>query len=319
MTAPVHGSDHATDADRRADRTAVRPATVDVALPYYGDVDLMKQAVASVLDQRLQDWRLLVVDDGFPDPEPARWFAEEINDARVSYQRNESNLGANGNYRRCLELVTAPIVVVMGADDVMLPNFLQVATDALAAFEQAAVVQCGVAVVDEHGRLVRPLGDRVKERYTPQVDSRTLLTGEDLAISLLRANWTYFPSLVWRTASIRHIGFREGLNVTQDLALILDTTRDGGGLVLDPTLAFLYRRHSQSDSSVKALDGRRFDEERALFATEAADFTRRGWPRAARAARRHATSRINALSLLPLAARSGNALAIGKLAKHVVA
>ena len=319
MTAPVHGSDRATAADRRADRTAVRPATVDVALPYYGDVDLMKQAVTSVLDQRLQDWRLLVVDDGFPDPEPARWFAEEINDARVSYQRNESNLGANGNYRRCLELVTAPIVVVMGADDVMLPNFLQVATDALAAFEQAAVVQCGVAVVDEHGRLVRPLGDRVKERYTPQVDSRTLLTGEDLAISLLRANWTYFPSLVWRTASIRHIGFREGLNVTQDLALILDTTRDGGGLVLDPTLAFLYRRHSQSDSSVRAMDSRRFDEERALFATEAADFARRGWPRAARAARRHYTSRINALSLLPLVARSGNASAIGKLAKHVVA
>ena len=50
------------------------PAAIDVALPYYGDVDLMKQAVRSVLGQQFQDWRLFVVDDGFPDPEPARWF-----------------------------------------------------------------------------------------------------------------------------------------------------------------------------------------------------------------------------------------------------
>ena len=296
----------------------VAGAAIDVALPYYGDVDLMKLAVRSVLGQQFDNWRLLVVDDGYPDPEPARWFAEEVNDKRVHYQRNPTNLGANGNYRKCLDLVTAPIVVVMGADDVMLPNFLQVAADALAAFDAAAVVQCGVAVIDGHGRLVRPLGDRVKEHYAPSVRTATMLAGEELAASVLRANWTYFPSLAWRTESMRRIGFREGLQVTQDLALLLDTARAGGGLVVDPTLAFLYRRHLQSDSSVKALDGRRFDEERALFAAEAADFANRGWPKAARAARWHTTSRINALSLLPIAIRSGGVTALPKLGRHIV-
>ena len=110
------------------------PAAVDVALPYYGDVDLMKQAVRSVLGQQFPDWRLLVVDDGYPDPEPARWFAQDIADPRVSYHRNEHNLGANGNYRKCVDLATAPMLVVMGADDVMQPNFLQVAADNLATF-----------------------------------------------------------------------------------------------------------------------------------------------------------------------------------------
>jgi hypothetical protein len=180
------------------------------------------------------------------------------------------------------------------------------------------MAQCGVAVIDEHGRQVRPLGDRVKAWSAPKVKAPTLLSGEELATSVLRANWTYFPSLAWRTESVRRIGFREGLHVTQDLALILDTIRASGGLVLDPTLAFLYRRHSQSDSSVKALDGRRFDEERALFAAEAADFEARGWDRAARAARRHLTSRINALSLVPTAAKSGNVAALPKLGRHIV-
>ena len=45
-----------------------------MALPYYGDVDLMKLAVRSVLGQQYPHWRLFVVDDGYPDPEPARWF-----------------------------------------------------------------------------------------------------------------------------------------------------------------------------------------------------------------------------------------------------
>jgi len=89
-------------------------------------------------------------------------------------------------------------------------------------------------------------------------------------------------------------------------------------LVVDPALAFLYRRHSGSDSSVKALDGRRFDEERELFAAEAADLARRGWPRAARAARRHVTSRLNALVLLPVAVRAGDRAALGKLVRHIV-
>ena len=48
-------------------------AAIDVALPYYGDVDLMKQAVRRVLAQTDRRW--VVVNDGYPDPEPTRWFA----------------------------------------------------------------------------------------------------------------------------------------------------------------------------------------------------------------------------------------------------
>ncbi len=296
---------------------AIGPDAIDVALPYYGDVALMKQAVRSVLGQYHRNWRLLVVDDGYPDPEPARWFAT-LDDERVSYSRNASNLGANGNYRRCLSLVSAAVTVLMGADDVMQPNYLEVVADCFAAHPEAAVVQTGVVVIDEHHRAVRPLGDRMKNIYAPSATTRKELGGESLAVSLLRGNWTYFPSLAWRTSTLTRIGFREGLHVTQDLALLLDTVRDGGSMVFDPTLAFLYRRHSASDSSVKALDGRRFDEERKLFEAEAEAFEAIGWNKAAKAARWHVSSRLNALSLLPTAARTGSAKAIPKLAKHIV-
>ena len=37
---------------------------LDIALPFYGDVEFMKQTVQSILNQTDPNWRLVVVDDG---------------------------------------------------------------------------------------------------------------------------------------------------------------------------------------------------------------------------------------------------------------
>ena len=77
----------------------------DIALPFYGEVAFLKEAVASVIAQTNPNWHLLVVDDGYPDETLPAWF-ESLNDSRISYLRNESNLGANGNFQKCLSQVT---------------------------------------------------------------------------------------------------------------------------------------------------------------------------------------------------------------------
>ncbi|CEH05750.1 Protein of unknown function [Propionibacterium freudenreichii] len=80
----------------------------------------------------------------------------------------------------------------------------------------------------------------------------------------------------------------------------------GGSLLVDSQLAFMYRRHSSSDSSVRALSGTRFDEERRFFENMAAEMAAKGWDRAARVARLHLSSRSHAATLLPGALRNGN-------------
>lgn len=270
-------------------------------LPYYGDVALMKKAVDSVLSQTHTDLRLVVLDDGYPDPEPARWFAS-LEDPRVTYLRNDANLGANGNYRKALGLVEAEWFVMMGADDVMRPGYLDAV--AKAARKGVDIVQPGVEIIDEEDHRILPLADRVKAWLSPTVPpGGAVAAGEPLAVSLLRGNWAYFPAIAWRTATVRRIGFRRDLDVAQDLALLLDIIADGGRLALLPETLFDYRRHSRSDSSVRAVDGRRFAEERRFFQREAERFARMGWKRAARAARLHVTSRLNAAATLPQALR----------------
>lgn len=288
---------------------------VDVLLPFYGPVELMQLAVRSVLSQQYTDWILTVVDDGYPEPGIAEWFAG-LGDARISYHRNDQNLGANGNYRKALTFVTADYVVVMGADDVMLPNYLATVTGALDAHPGAAFTQPGVSVIDEHGTPSVGLVDRAKTLYAPRGTGRRVLGGEALATSLLRGNWLYFPSICWRADAITRTGFREGLDVVQDLALALDIVRTGGDLVIDDTTAFQYRRHRSSDSSLRALAGSRFTEERLFFQEMARELAAIGWGRAARAARLHASSRLNAASLLPRALRHGQWPGVRTLARH---
>lgn len=293
--------------------------TVDIMFPYYGDVELMKAAVNSVLAQRNPNWRLVVIDDGYPDPEPERWFAEiTAADERVTYQKNETNLGANGNYRKALGLVETEYFVMMGADDIMQSNYLDVVLRAFESFPRADVVQPGVQTIDENGIASNPLPDRVKRAYAPKTLVPTTLTGSEMATSLIKADWAYFPSLAWRTETVKRLGFREGYDVVQDLALLLDIAAEGGTMVIDPELAFLYRRHSASDSSVKALDGTRFDEERRFFQWQAARFAKQGWKKPARAARNRFTSRLNALTLMGKSVARGKFDSLGRLGTHVI-
>ena len=291
--------------------------TVDVLFPFYGDVAMMKEAVRSVLRQTDPDWRLIVVDDGYPDASIPGWF-DSLRDSRVTYMRNETNLGANGNYRKCLTFVENPLVQVMGADDVMLPNYVEWLVRAARRCPEASIFQPGVFVIDEHGAPSRTMVERVKGFYMPPRIPQ-VLRGEALAVSILRGDWLYFPSLAWRAETILGIGFREGYDVVQDVALVCDVAMQGGGLLYDPTAAFLYRRHSGSDSSWRALEGTRFGEERRFFLQMADEMEQLGWDRAARVARLHISSRLHAGSLLPKAALAKNWTGVKNLGRHIVA
>ena len=203
-----------------------------------------------------------------------------------------------------MTLVEHELAVLIGSDDLLLPGYVGPVRRAHRAHPDAAIIQPGVEVVDERGEPVRTLVDLSKRWvYAPRVSGPTVLAGEPLAVSLLRGNWLYFPALCWRTGPLRRFGFRDGLSVVQDLALVLDLVLDGESLLVEPTTAFRYRRHRASVSSAQAADGRRFAEERAFFAETADRMAAQGWPRAARAARNHVSSRINALTQLPVAIR----------------
>ncbi|KJK48489.1 glycosyltransferase family 2 protein [Streptomyces sp. NPDC056254] len=290
--------------------------TFDFMLPYYGDVQLMQDAVRSVLAQTDRDFRLVVIDDG-KEPDVPGWFAG-LGDDRVHYTRNEQNLGITKNFQKCVRLSEADYVVIMGCDDILHPHYLETVRSIIDAQPGIGMVQPGVEVIDGTGQVTQGLADSTKKRlYAPQVKGRRLMGGEELAASVLRGNWLYFPSIAWRGEVLRKVNFRDDYSVIQDLALVVDLLEGGEQMVVDnTTTVFQYRRHAVSESSVQAFSGTRFAEAERYFSAVAARMDARGWPKAARAARFHSASRLHALTMLPGALRSGNKAGARTLAKH---
>jgi glycosyltransferase involved in cell wall biosynthesis len=286
-------------------------------MPFWGRRDHLELAVRSVLAQSDPDWRLVVIDDAFPDPAPGEWVVS-LSDPRIEYRRNPTNLGVAGNFRLAAELAQADFATIMGCDDVMLPNYVERMAELSASTPDAAIIQPGVRVIDENGDASRPLGDRVKSALRLKAPTPTLYGGERLARSLLRGNWTYFPSLCWNVRYLKTYEFRADLDVVLDLALQLQIILGGGQMLLDDEVCFLYRRHSASVSSWKAVDGTRFVQEALLFSESEAQLRARGWNGAIRAARTHLTSRLNAAVQLPQAIRLGTRQDRSLLVRHIV-
>ena len=294
--------------------------THEIFVPFWGDPGLLYDTVDSVRAQRVQDWRMIIIDDCYPDESVAEYFAA-IDDPRIEYTRNEVNLGITENYREAIRRATSEYITILGCDDLMHPNYLDVMNRVIAAVPDADVIQPGVIVIDEHGTAGLPLVDRVKQgMLAPKAkDSFAVLRGEAMATSLIRGDWLYWPSLTFRTATLKRIDFRDGLPIIQDLALLMDIAFDGGSLVYAPEVAFSYRRHGASASQKTLMDGRRFRDERTYY-RQAVELARhQGWKRTARTAKVRLMSRLHAITELPGVLRHGNRAGLQSTLAHIFA
>lgn len=287
-------------------------------LPAYGDDPLVRETISSVLAQSDPRWHLTVVDDGatMTGNELGSWLGG-LDDPRVEYVPNPQRLGINRNFQRCADLAQRDWVTILGADDRLLPDFVARVDELTAAHPKIGWIHTGATIIDDAGAPSMPMADRVKKFTMPRIRGSREMAGEELAVSLLRGNWMYFPSCVFRREPLLKQGFRVGYDIVLDLDLYLGMLLNGDGCLLLEKPGIEYRRHAASLSSSGAVDGTRFAEETAYFTEIAAAMSQHRWPRAARAARRHWTSRFHALAKVPsllVARRFQAAWTISKLA-----
>jgi len=91
---------------------------VSVCLPTYNYAHYISHAVESVLSQRFTDFELIIVDDCSVDN------TEEVVsryrcDKRVSFEKNERNLGLVANWNKCLSKAKGEYIKFIFADDML--------------------------------------------------------------------------------------------------------------------------------------------------------------------------------------------------------
>lgn len=136
----------------------IRTPKVSVCIPTYKGAETIAAAIESVLFQTLADFELIIVDDGSPDD--TQKVVERFADPRLHYVRNESNLGPQGNWNRCLESANGEYFKLLPHDDLLHPHCLerQVAVLDADSDEQIAMVFSARDVVGPDGCILARRG-----------------------------------------------------------------------------------------------------------------------------------------------------------------
>jgi len=261
---------------------------IDIMLPYWGDFKLLKKTIDSVLSQTNKNWALTIIDDCYPSLD-AEKYCKSIANNKIKYIRHDKNIGITNNFNYCIENVKSEYCMILGCDDILLPNYIE---STLKNIADADFYQPGVQVIDANDNIYLPLGDQIKRLLQPKKSS--LLSNEKLALSLCNGNWLYFPSITWKSSTLKKYRFNTEYKIVEDLALEFDIIKDGGKLYFDKIACFQYRRFSESVSSKeKKAGGLRFNEENDVYKKYSKIFKEIGWKKASIAAKMHITSRIH--------------------------
>jgi hypothetical protein len=264
--------------------------SVDIIVPYWGEFLLLKQTVDSVMAQTSKDWHLTILDDHYPD-ETAYNYYKKLNDKRITYIRHRKNIGITANFNYAIQHASAPYCMIVGCDDKLLPSYVDTM---LKNIGEADFYQPRVQIIDDKSNIYLPLVDKVKRILQPKKSG--ILSGEKLATSLCHGNWLYFPSITWKTDTLKRYSFDTKYKILEDVIVELNMIIDGASLYFDTTETFQYRRFAESLSSKeKGKNGVRFKEEKEVYNDFANKFKSINWNKALFAAKTRITSRAHSL------------------------
>ena len=268
------------------DPTPVPP--IGFAIPYYEGLGYLREAIESVRAQTVGDWELVVVDDR--GPEPADEVVAAFDDPRISYVRNERNLGLAGNWNECVRRTRTPLLTILHGDDRLMPGYAARVLEAAASQPDVAAVFTDALNIDGRGEPTRTLADRVKDRMPRPAHDHRLQGDADLA-GLVRGNYIICPSLCLRRDLVGPAPFDPSLRFVPDWQFTTRMLMEGRALFGVRTPLIEYRRHSDSQTSLQTEDASRFEEELRFLRGLAEEAERRDLPRSAAMARRRVTVR----------------------------
>ena len=186
-------------------------ARISVILPVHNRADVLPRAIASVIEQELQDFELIVIDDGSTDTstEVARSFRDE----RVRLILLDQNRGGNVARNEGIRAAAAPLIAFLDSDDRYLPIKLsRVVTE----FDQRPELDL---LVDSFVK-VQPPGSSKPEvvRRNPVINDRELFR---MAL-FTRQLWKATPSITVRRETALKAGlFDETLRRLQDFDFLI--------------------------------------------------------------------------------------------------
>lgn len=175
---------------------------VSVGIPFHNAERTLADAIRSVFAQSMDDWELILLDDGSTDG--SLDIARSVDDPRVRVISDGENLGLQSRLNQMANLARSRYLARMDADDIMHPDRLETQARCLDEQPELDVVGCGVYTIDGERR---PTGVRALH----PLDTRPR--------SVPRHGLMIHPSVMGRTEWFRRNPYNESFRRAEDYEL----------------------------------------------------------------------------------------------------
>lgn len=212
--------------------------TVSVLMAVYNDRRFLSEAVESILSQTFEDFELIIINDGSTDgsTDLLTHFAEQ--DSRIQLI-HQSNRGLTCSLNTAIERASGRFLARMDADDIALPERLNLQVQFLHSHPNHGAVGGQVELIDAEGE---PVGEGRTYNRLRQLP----LCHEYIDEALLHIEWPLVhPAVMMRRTHVVTVGgYDERYKTNQDHDLFLklaELTR----LANLPDTLLKYRRHTE--------------------------------------------------------------------------
>ena len=222
--------------------------SLSVIVPNFNHAKLIPRALRAFLNQTPPAKEIIVIDDGSTDDsvKVIEEFARRYRSIRLI--KHQTNRGIVAAVKSGLEVATGEYLLFGSSDDIVLPGLFARAQAALSQNPRAALFCSGVALVDDHNRVIglRPVTQPCRRTaYLSPADVRRAIRTTDF--------WYLGTTTVYRRRLLAEIGYFD-----PRLGSIGDTLADRllafrHGFCFDPAVLGVYNKDPTSFSARSAL------------------------------------------------------------------
>lgn len=211
---------------------------ISIILPAYNAAMYITQTINSLLQQTFTNFELLIVDDGSADNTVS--IIKNFTDRRIVLIQNEHNLGLVKTLNKAAKLCKGKYIARMDADDIALPERLQLQKKFLDVHSSVAVVGGWVNFINEKNEVT---GEWNLDRQTN--------TAAAIKKALIKENCIAHPTVMIRTEILQNFLYSKKQQHIEDYDLWLRLTACGYAIekVSQPVLN--YRVHAASVTGTK--------------------------------------------------------------------
>jgi len=258
-----------------------------LAIPYHSHPELLRVTLDSVVKQSSPTWEAVVCDDSAD--ESARAVVAQVNHPRIRWVKSPTK-GIVGNWNFAIAQVQSDLFSLLHADDELEPEYVAEMSALAESKPDAAAYYCRANIIGSDGGPTFSFADWIKKYIE---GSRTEWAGESAAVQLLRGDFIFAPTLVYRRAHVEH-GFDARFSQVMDLHMLF-TLLEKNRIVGSARRLYRYRRHEQNLTAQQTRDLSRFHEEKALYDEWADRFHKWNWLEAEKTARRQSIIKLHLL------------------------